>query len=59
MIHTAIYAGDFQEMKTRDQISPHIGLIEGIDCVDKYRERGQTQQGQKWKEFFEYYLSTR
>lgn len=49
MIHTAIYAGDFQEMKTRDQISPQIGLIEGIDCVDKYRERGQTQEGQKWK----------
>ena len=36
MVHTAIYA-DFQEMKTRDQISPHIGLIEGIDCVE-YRE---------------------
>lgn len=38
MVHTAIYAGDFQETKTRDQISPHIGLIEGIDSVDKYRE---------------------
>lgn len=48
MIHTAIYAGDFQEMKTRDQDqSTHRDHRGYIYCVDKYRERGQTQEGQK------------